>query len=164
MRDELFYLRYSKEFFRHFGTSLHLELILIILESIKEKDEKEEKIKREESKSEETKFYEVPPNGYKTLPLTEVIPANVNYVIPQENKEEKMLTETIILPKIVRFVEERKGEQQKIGENKSKDEISSLDEYELKLRRRSKEALELVNKICGLQAQETEKVHIFFGF
>nr|CAD2182329.1 unnamed protein product [Meloidogyne enterolobii] len=126
-------------------------------ESIKEKDEKEDKIKREESKSEETKFYEVPPNGYEKLPLIEVKPANVNYVIPQENKEEKMLTETIILPKIVRFVEERKEEQQKIMENKSKDEISSLDEYELKLRRRSKEALELVDKICGLQAQETEK-------
>nr|CAD2187024.1 unnamed protein product [Meloidogyne enterolobii] len=126
-------------------------------ENIKEKDEKEDKIKREESKSEETKFYEVPPNGYETLPLTEVKPANVNYLIPQESKEEKMLTETIILPKNVRFVEERKEEQQKIGENKSKDEISSLDEYELKLRRRSKEALELVDKICGLQAQETEK-------
>uniref|UniRef100_A0A914KPY5 Uncharacterized protein n=1 Tax=Meloidogyne incognita TaxID=6306 RepID=A0A914KPY5_MELIC len=68
-----------------------------------------------------------------------------------------MLTETIILPKNVRFVEERKGEQQKNGETKSKDEMSSLDEYELKLRRRSKEALELVDKICGLQAQETEK-------
>uniref|UniRef100_A0A915M5L2 Uncharacterized protein n=1 Tax=Meloidogyne javanica TaxID=6303 RepID=A0A915M5L2_MELJA len=112
------------------------------------------------SNKEENKLIQrdqVPPNGYETLPLTEVKPANVNYLIPQENKEEKMLTETIILPKNVRFVEERKEEQQKIGEIKSKDEISSLDEYELKLRRRSKEALELVDKICGLQAQETEK-------
>nr|CAD2179626.1 unnamed protein product [Meloidogyne enterolobii] len=128
-----------------------------LIQGDQEKDEKEDKIDRKESKSEETKFYEVPPNGYETLELTEVKPANVNYLIPQESKEEKMLTETIILPKNVRFVEERKEEQQKIVENKSKDEISSLDEYELKLRRRSKEALELVDKICGLQAQETEK-------
>jgi hypothetical protein len=41
--------------------------------------------------------------------------------------------------------------------------MSSLDEYEQKLRRRSKEALELVDKICGLQAQESEKVGLIIN-
>ncbi|KAL7080255.1 hypothetical protein ACQ4LE_000972, partial [Meloidogyne hapla] len=128
-------------------------------ENIKEKEENEEKIKTEESKVEETKFYEVPPTKNEipqNTTLDEELnkPANVNYLIPEENKEEKILTETIILPKNVRFFE---GKEERIGENKSNDEMSSLDEYELKLRRRSKEALELVDKICGLQAQEIEK-------
>ncbi|KAF7635624.1 hypothetical protein Mgra_00005012 [Meloidogyne graminicola] len=122
--------------------------------TVLEIEHKEANINSGEEKTDEIKFIEVPPNSTEIIPtisssLKEELnkPGSVDYLIPIENKEEKILTETIKLPPnkgVVRFKEE----------NKEKDE---LDEYEQKLRRRSKEALELVDKICGLQAQENEK-------
>ena len=55
----------------------------------------------------------------------------------------------------VRFADGQKSER---GGSFKEEDLAKLEEYEEKMRRRSKEALELVDRICGLQVQEGEKV------
>jgi hypothetical protein len=83
-------------------------------------------------------------------------------------KKEQMMTEKLMeteaagmplsSPQLsVRFADGQRSER----ECSLKDEdLAKLEEYEEKMRRRSKEALELVDRICGLQVQEGEKVGV----
>lgn len=83
-------------------------------------------------------------------------------------KKEQMMTEKLMEPEVagmplsspqlsVRFADGQRSER----ESSLKDEdLAKLEEYEEKMRRRSKEALELVDRICGLQVKEGEKVGV----